>query len=249
MIDKRTSLKDDPMFTKTTSLKDDQVNATKTIISDLDDVKGIVTAYANVYDFEDADGDISAKGSFKRTINNNWKRLRVLKDHKSDISLGIPLEADANDPYGLKTISQFFMHKDVAKDMYYDIKMMLESPKPINPELSIGYSVVERDKKDRRIITEYKLMEYSFLTSWAANALAITTDLKSIKDYYGVMELLTKMYNVPYSDPRLKEIEIVLQSLSKSPTEPVTIEEDPIDFELVKSSFKKIFKNHGRITT
>lgn len=232
------------MLTKATFLKDDQINATKTIVKDLDDVKGIVTAYANVYDFEDSDGDISAKGSFKRTVNNNWKRMRVLKDHKTDISLGIPLEADANDPYGLKTVSQFFMHKDVAKDMYYDIKMMLEAPKPLNPELSIGYAVVDRDKKDRRIITEYKLMEYSFLTSWAANALSVATDMKSIKDYYGIMELLTKMYDVPYSDPRLKQIETVLQSLSKSPSVPGTIEEDPIDVEQVKNSLKQIFENH-----
>jgi len=216
------------MLTKTTFLKDDQINATKTIISDLDDVKGIVRAFANVYDFEDSDGDISAKGSFKRTVNNNWKRMRVLKDHKTDISLGIPLEANADNEYGLDTVTQFFMHKTIAKDMYYDIKMMMEAPKPLNPELSIGYSVVERDKKDRRIITEYKLHEYSFLTSWAANALSVATDLKSIKDYYGVLELLTKMYDVPYSDPRLKQIETVLQSLSKSPTDPVTMVEDPI---------------------
>ena len=142
------------MLTKTTFLKDDKLNASKTIVKDLDDVKGIVTAYANVYDFEDADGDISARGSFRRTVNNNWKRMRVLKDHKTDISLGIPLEADAEDPYGLKTVTQFFMHKDVAKDMYYDIKMMLEAPKPLNPELSIGYIVMDRDKNDPRVIKE-----------------------------------------------------------------------------------------------
>lgn len=233
---------------KSTILKEDNANSVKTIVSDLDDVKGIVKAYANVYDFEDSDGDISAQKSFVRTVNNNWKRMRVLKDHKTDVSLGIPLEADANDPYGLNTVSQFFMHKDVAKDMYFDIKMMLEAPKPLNPELSIGYSVVSRDPKNSKRITEYKLYEYSFLTSWAANALSVATDLKSVKDHYGIMELLTKMYDVPYSDPRLKQIETVLQSLSKSPTEPVTIEEDPIDVEKIKSSLKQIFQNHGRIT-
>lgn len=242
-------MNEDRTLYKATFLKDDQANLTKTIVQDLDDVKGIVKAYANVYEFEDSDGDISAQGSFLRTVNNNWKRMRVLKDHKTDISLGIPLEADASDPYGLKTVSQFFMHKDVAKDMYYDIKMMLEAPKPLNPELSIGYSVVSRDPKNQKRITEYKLYEYSFLTSWAANALSVATDLKSIKNYYGIMELLTKMYDVPYSDPRLKQIETVLQSLSKSPSEPDTIKEDPIDVELVKNSLKQIFENHGRITT
>lgn len=232
------------MLTKSTILKSDEINSTKNIVSDLDDSKGIVKAYANVYDFEDADGDISAKGSFKRTVNNNWKRIRVLKDHKTDMSLGIPLEADANDPYGLATTTQFFMHKDLGKDMYYDIKMMVEAERPLNPELSIGYAVVSRDQKDRRIITEYKLMEYSFLTSWAANQLSVVTDLKSIKDYYGVMELLTKMYDVPYSDPRLKQIETILQSLSKSPSQSGTIEKDSIDVEQVKNSLKQIFTNH-----
>jgi hypothetical protein len=82
------------------------------------------------------------------------------------------------------------------------------------------------------------------LTSWAANALSVATDFKSVKDHYGVLELLTKMYDVPYSDPRLKQIETVLQSLSKSPSEPDTIEEDPIDVEEVKNSLKTIFENH-----
>ena len=237
------------MLTKSTILKTDEHNASKIIVKDLDDTKGIVRAYANVYDFEDADGDISAKGSFKRTVNNNWKRMRVLKDHKTDISLGIPIEANADDPYGLDTVTQFFMHKDIAKDMYLDIKMMIEAPKPLNPELSIGYVVMDRDKTDRRVIREYKLMEYSFLTSWAANQLSVVTDLKSLENHYGILELITKMYDVQYSDERLKSIEKVLQSLSKSPSQSATIEEDPIEFEKVKNSLKEIFKNHGRITT
>jgi HK97 family phage prohead protease len=237
------------MLVKSTILKADEHNASKITVKDLDDAKGIVRAYANVYDFEDSDGDISAKGSFKRTVNNNWKRMRVLKDHKTDISLGIPLEANADDPYGLDTVSQFFMHKDVAKDMYYDIKMMIESPKPLNPELSIGYVIMDRDKTDRRVIREYKLMEYSFLTSWAANQLSIVTDLKSLENHYGILELITKMYDVQYSDTRLKAIETALQSLSKSPTPSATIEEDPIEFDKIKNSFKQIFQNHGRITT
>jgi len=34
-------------------------------IKDLDSKEGVVVAYANVYDFEDSDGDISAKGFFQ----------------------------------------------------------------------------------------------------------------------------------------------------------------------------------------
>lgn len=208
-------------------------------VKDLDETKGIIRAYANVYNVEDSDGDISVEGSFKRTVNNNFKRIRVLKDHNSTISLGVPLEMDANDSYGLNTLSQFNMKKEVSRDMYYDIQLMAENN--LNAELSIGYDRdVKRDQKDRRKITEYKLMEYSFLTSWAANELSLVTDLKSIKSHYGILELLTKMYNVPYSDERLKSIENILQSLSSDPVEPATREEDSI-----KSEIKSFFTNYG----
>lgn len=215
-------------------------------VKDLDESKGIVKAYANAYDNIDSDGDISVKGSFSRSVNNNWKRMRVLKDHDTKISLGIPIEADTKDNYGLLTTTQFFMHKSFARDMFLDIKMMMEAQNPLNPELSIGYEIVSRDQKDKRKITEYKLMEYSFLTSWAANELATVQDVKSIKTHYGIMELITKMYDVPYSDERLKSIELTLQSLTKQdPSESATLENDPIELELIKSTLKNIFKNHG----
>ena len=40
-------------------------------VKDLDDSKGIVVAYANAYDYKDSDGDISARGSFDKTVNEN----------------------------------------------------------------------------------------------------------------------------------------------------------------------------------
>ena len=51
-------------------------------LKELDESKGVVTAYANAYDFKDSDGDISAQGSFDKTVKENFKRIRVLKDHK-----------------------------------------------------------------------------------------------------------------------------------------------------------------------
>lgn len=184
-------------------------------IKDLDEKQGIVVAYANAYLNEDSDGDISAPGSFVKTVKDNYKRIRVLKDHNSTISLGVPLEIDTSDPYGLKTKSQFNMQKSVSRDMFTDIT--LYKSHGLNAELSIGYSVMKRDEKDRRVISEYKLWEYSFLTSWAANELAVVGDIKSIKSHYGFMELLTKAYNLPYSDQRLQQIESILKTLSQEP--------------------------------
>lgn len=191
-----------------------------TDIKDLDEAKGVVVAYAAVYGNKDADGDISAPGSLTKTVRDHFKRIRVLKDHNPTIMLGVPLEIDTNDNYGLGTKSQFNMKKPVAQDMFTDILLMKENG--LNAELSIGFGKTERDPKNKSIIKEYKFLgEYSFLSAWAANELATVQDIKSIKTHYGVMELLTKAYNLPYSDNRLKQIELILKSLSSEPVEPV----------------------------
>lgn len=192
-------------------------------VKELDEAQGIVLAYANVYDFEDSDGDISAKGSFGKTVSENYKRIRVLKDHNPTISLGVPVKMDASDEYGLMTTTQFNMKKDVAKDMYSDIVLM--SQHGLNPELSIGYEVIKRDEKDRRRINEYKLYEYSFLTSWAANELSTVQGFKSVQAVGGIMELLVKSYDLPRSDARLLQIEELLKSLRD--VEPSEIADTP----------------------
>lgn len=196
-------------------------------VKDLDEAKGIVVAYANAYDFKDSDGDISAKGCFTKTAKEQFKRIRVLKDHNPHITLGVPLNLDTDDPYGLLTTTKFNLKKEVARDMFTDIQLMKENG--LNAELSIGYEVIKRNKENDAIIEEYKLYEYSFLSSWAANELSTVQDIKSIKSHYGVIELLSKMYDLDYSDARLKQIEQILQSLTKGPgNTPSTSEMQPI---------------------
>jgi HK97 family phage prohead protease len=204
-------------------------------IKDLDESKGIVIAYANAYDFKDSDGDISAQGSFNKTAKENFKRIRVLKDHNPRVSLGVPLNIDTNDSYGLLTTTKFNLKKEVSRDMFSDIKLMQENG--LNAELSIGYNIVSRDQKNKSVINEYKLMEYSFLSSWAANELSTVQDIKSIKGHYGILELIEKSYDLDYSDPRLKQIETVLKALSnKKPLDIIdTSKDEPfVNAELVK---------------
>jgi HK97 family phage prohead protease len=202
-------------------------------LKELDEKKGVVTAYANTYNFKDSDGDISAFGSFDKTINENFKRIRVLKDHNPTMMIGVPLFIDTKDAYGLLTTSQFNMNKDLGKDMFTDVKLMHESG--LNAELSIGYKVMQRDQKDKSIIKEYKLMEYSFLSSWGANQLSTVQDIKGIKNHYGLMELIQKSYDLDYSDLRLKQIETLLKSLDKEPSETDTINLEPIILDTLKS--------------
>lgn len=202
-------------------------------LKDLDEQKGEVLAYANAYNNEDSDKDISGYGSFTKTVSENFKRIRVLKDHNPTMMIGVPLSIDTKDPYGLLTHTKFNMNKDLGRDMFTDVKLMHDNG--LNAELSIGYKVMSRDNKDKRIITEYKLMEYSFLSSWAANELAVVQDIKSIKSVYGTMEFLQKMYNLPYSDSRLIQIETILKSLSNEPSETDTLIEKPIILDTLKS--------------
>jgi len=203
-------------------------------LKELDENKGVIIAYANAYDFKDSDGDISAKGSFDKTVNENYKRIRVLKDHNPTKMIGVPLNINTKDTYGLLTTTQFNMNKPLGKDMFTDVKLMHDNG--LNAELSIGYQVINRDAKNKAIISEYKLMEYSFLSSWAANELSTVQDIKGIKSHYGIMELIEKSYNLDYSDTRLKQIEEVLIALSKKePIETITPTDKPLitDSEII----------------
>ena len=208
-------------------------------LKDLDEAKGVVIAYANAYNNEDADTDISGYGSFEKTVNENFKRIRVLKDHNPREMIGVPLEIDTQDTYGLLTTTQFNLNKPLGRDMFTDVKLMHENG--LNAELSIGYKVLQRDQKNRKIITEYKLMEYSFLSSWGANELSTVQGIKSIKSTYGILELIEKSYNLNYSDERLRQIEALLKELSTpqdEPTEPVTPEVEPQVLENIFKNFK-----------
>lgn len=208
-------------------------------LKDLDEVKGIVVAYANVYNNTDSDGDISAPGSFDKTVSENFKRIRVLKDHNPTLMIGVPLEINTKDAYGLLTKTQFNMKKDLGRDMFTDVQLMFDNG--LSAELSIGHKAVKRDLKNKSIIQEYFLGEYSFLSNWASNKLATVQDIKSIKSHYGILSLIEKSYNLNYSDKRLREIEILLKSLSDEPFKEDTPNDKPI-IDAIKS-FRESLNN------
>lgn len=195
-------------------------------LKDLNETKGVVVAYANAYDVKDDDGDISAYGSFTKSVSENRRRIRVLKDHDKKITLGVPLEIDTKDTYGLLTTTQFNLNKEVSRDMFTDIKLAHEND--LSSELSIGYKVMERDAKNKSIIKQYKLWEYSFLSSWGANMFSSVQGVKNIKSTYGILELIEKAYNLDYSDSRLRQIETILKALTSGSPDS-TLENEPLN--------------------
>jgi len=206
-------------------------------IKELDDKKGYVEAIANAYNNEDSDGDISHPGSFMKTVSEGRKKLRVYKNHDTRLLIGVPKELRPEHPDGLFTGTQFNMETDLGKDMFNDIKLIHSNGQ--EADLSIGYQVIRRDQKNSKIITEYNLREYSFLTSWGANPNAVVLGAKSSAS--DIIDHLTKMYNLPYSDSRLLEVEKILKSLTTAPPES-TQKDEPIDakqlFIHIKNSFR-----------
>ena len=180
-------------------------------VKDLDSKEGVVVAYANYYNNEDSDGDISVPGSFKRSVNNNLHKIRVFKDHDRYTVLGVPIEINADDETGLLTTTKFNMNKEVSRDMFTDIQLMMEHGQ--EADLSVGVIPVQRDENDRRKVKEWKLKEYSFLSSWGANSMATVQQIKQGKPVEEIIALITKAYDMDYSDSRLKEIETILKTL------------------------------------
>jgi HK97 family phage prohead protease len=206
-------------------------------IKELDDKKGYVEAIANAYNNEDSDGDISHPGSFMKTVSEGRKKLRVYKNHDTRLLIGVPKELRPEHPDGLFTGTQFNMETDLGKDMFNDIKLIHSNGQ--EADLSIGYQVVRRDKSNSKIITEYNLREYSFLTSWGANPNAVVLGAKSSAS--DIIDHLTKMYNLPYSDSRLMEVEKILKSLTTAPLES-TQKDEPIDAKQLLTHIQNSFR-------
>jgi HK97 family phage prohead protease len=135
-------------------------------IEDLDE-KGRVLVAANGIGNQDADGDISAKGSFDLTLKKDFPRLRWFLNHDKNILLGVPIEGKEDGEH-LKMLGQLNMKKQVSRDIYEDYKLWAEHGRTL--EHSIGVKDIKRNDKNKNIVEQWELREYSTLTSWGANS-------------------------------------------------------------------------------
>jgi len=181
-------------------------------VEDIDE-KGVVSIYVSAFNNKDSDGDITMPGAFKKTIKDNFSRIKHFLNHDGRLLVGIPLEFK-EDEFGLLVRSQLNLKKEIGRDAYEDYKLYKENERSL--EHSIGFEVIRRDDKDPVKIYEYKLWEYSTLTTWGANQQTPLVDIKSFKtsdELILKIKELTEMYNRNYSDGRLTEIETQLKAL------------------------------------
>lgn len=157
------------------------------VIKDVDVKTGTVTGYFSIFGNVDSDGDVMMPGAFSRSLNNNYKRIKHLNQHRSYEPLSgtkndnLVVKEDATGLYFESKISPTSYGKDVIQ-LYQD---------GVLDEHSIGYEVVRQRDSDTQTVMrwgqkvpvkelhEVKLWEGSTVT-WGANPKAGTESVKSL---------------------------------------------------------------------
>jgi len=174
------------------------------------DKKGQVLIAVNAFGNVDSDNDISQPGSFKKTLKENFNRVRWFLNHDVTILLGVPVKGFEEGEY-LIMQAQFNMEKQISRDTYEDYKLYDEYGKSL--EHSVGLQAIKWTYDENtgiRTIQEWKLWEFSTLTHWGANE---NTPLLGIKNVLEDMER-----NPNYSDARKNQINNIYESLFIEPT-------------------------------
>lgn len=209
----------------------------ETQIKDVDE-KGRVLVAANAVGNVDSDKDRSMDGSFNKTLKENFNRVKWFLNHNTSLLLGVPIEGKQISAY-LEILGQLNMKKELSRDVYEDYKLYAEYGRTL--EHSIGVEAKkEKQVGDVREVYEWKLWEYSTLTSWGANEMTPMLGIKSAKDHADEIEWLElRLKKGNFTDDKFKEIELhllKLRSLCKEPGNS-TYEHKPDDVIKVFDNF------------
>lgn len=188
----------------------------KTKANDVDE-KGIVTVAVNGIGVKDSQNDISMPGSFNKTLRENIGRMKWFLNHDTTQLLGVPLSGK-EEGGNLIMVGQLNLEKQIGRDILSDYKLYASTGRTL--EHSIGVSAIKRDEQDKRKVLEWKMWEYSTLTSWGSNPQTFLVDIKSatpdkVKEVFDFLqEALTAKYG--HTDEKLKEYEMNLELLKKA---------------------------------
>lgn len=149
----------------------------KTKAVELGDHEGEVTIAVNCLNVLDAQNDISATGSFTKTLNENFQNIRHYLNHDSNILIGCPIEGkEENGELVFK--SALCLDTEVGKNVYALYKLYNRYGNTL--QHSIGVTPIKRSKKDKRVVEEWKLHEFSTLTKVGACPGTHLIDIKSM---------------------------------------------------------------------
>src|SRR4051812_12908348 len=117
--------------------KDVSNSSVSGVIKDVDVKTGTITGYFSIFGNVDSDGDMIMPGAFKRTLQNNYKRLKHLNQHRSYE----PLAATKNERLSIKEDQQGLYFESVISQTSYGKDTILLYQDGVLDEHSIGYEV------------------------------------------------------------------------------------------------------------
>lgn len=187
----------------------------RTKANDVDE-KGIVTVAVNGIGVKDSQGDISMPGSFNKTLKEGMSRMKWFLNHDTTQLLGVPLHGEEKGGNLIMT-GQLNLKKQIGRDILEDYKLYAEAGRTL--EHSIGVKAIKRDNTDPAKVLEWRMFEYSTLTSWGANPQTFLVNIKSatqeqVKDAIDFLRLACKQKG--YSDDRLTQFDMQMELLIKS---------------------------------
>ena len=205
------------------------------------DNDGYLIGYANIYNEKDLQGDISAPTSFIKTVSERKAKIKIYRNHDSNQFVGVPMDMKADDPVGLHITAKMLLDTQLGRDTYAESKFLVENG--FESGFSIGGWVLQRDKANKSIVTEYKLSEISVLTKEQANAKSMVSMIKSFQQEEQIKvdefwNAITKAYNTNFSDDILKSLETFL-TLGEKPEnlDSTTLIEEPTN--LIKQVYSQ----------
>jgi len=203
---------------------------------DADEKAGIVKGYASTFGNKDSDNDIINKGAYKKTIEENGKRIKYIYQHDMDKPLGVikMLEEDNKGLMFEAKIANTTLGKDVIELMKAGVLT----------ENSVGIMPIQKEMVDGiRHINEVKLFEISAVTM-AANDQAMILDVKGnadrekiLKRYDRLAKLIRKgdiSDDLGYAiESEIMKLKTLFNNIITKPTEIVT---EPIEVKEEKDS-------------
>lgn len=168
---------------------------------------GIVTIAVNAIGNLDSHKQISATGSFDKTLVENFKRTRHFLNHDRDILIGCPLSGKEENKL---IVMKSEMNLDIEKgrDVYSFYKLFQKNDMTL--EHSVGVEPVKFDKSDKRIVLEWRMWEFSTLYDWASNPNTPLLDLKQLQykdDPQRSINFIKEALRLKFSDKILETFE------------------------------------------
>ena len=191
------------------------------------DNDGYLIGYANMYNVKDLQGDISAPNSFIKTVTERKAKIKIYRNHDSNQFVGVPIELRADDPKGLHLTAKMLLDTQLGRDTYAESKFLVSNG--FESGFSTGGYVMKRDKENKSIVTEYKLVEISVLTKEQANVQSMVSMVKSFQENKELKEeefwnAILKAYDYNFSDNILKSLETFLTLKEKPSIDTLKIE-------------------------